>query len=195
MSLENKMNGLILSGGKSTRMGTDKGQLRYRGMPHRDYLYNLVNDFCERTFLSVRQTQKETLDPEKNFILDNNEYRGPFNGILSAHQRYQDAAWMVFACDLPFLNTETVKLLAECRNTEKKATVFATKESGLPEPLCAIWEPKGLIEAKEWLKTSGTSCPRKFLMNTEIELVFPKDDEVLFNANSQADYEKAMNRM
>lgn len=176
-------------------MGTDKGQLKYHGVPHRDYLYDLVSDYCERTFLSIRKNQKDTIGVNRDFIVDKDCFKGPFNGILSASEAYPAVAWMVFACDLPFLDAPAIELLYKKRNPDKVATVFATNKSGLPEPLCAIWEPKGLKAAKEWLNTSGTSCPRKFLINSEIELVFPEDDSVLFNANFESDYKEALNRL
>jgi molybdopterin-guanine dinucleotide biosynthesis protein A len=193
--LQNNIYGLVLSGGKSTRMGTDKGKLKYHGIPHRNYLYDLLSIKCERTFLSIRKSQQQEIDKEIDIIIDNDQYRGPFNGILSAHNSFPEVSWFVIACDLPFLDKETIQLLIKKRNPNKMATVYATNKSKLPEPLCAIWEPEGLIKAKEWLVNAQSSCPRKFLMNSDIELVFPENDDVLFNANSKTDYQQALTKL
>ncbi|NNE77041.1 MAG: NTP transferase domain-containing protein, partial [Pricia sp.] len=49
-----KIYGLVLAGGKSSRMGKDKGLIPYHGMPQREYLYHLLGRVCDKTFLSIR---------------------------------------------------------------------------------------------------------------------------------------------
>ena len=184
-----KLYGLVLAGGKSTRMGSDKGLLEYHSVPHQEHLYKLLDKVCDKVYLSMRKEQEGDLADGFDVIADQNEYRGPFNGILSAHKAHPDVAWLVLACDLPLMDLPSLKQLVENRDSKKLATSFATKESGLPEPLVTIWEPTGLIEAISHLKTTDSSCPRKFLINSEIALVFPEQDEILYNANSLEDYE------
>jgi len=70
-----KIYGLVLSGGKSTRMGEDKGLISYHGIPQRDHLYQLLNQDCDTTYLSIREDQKEEIAAEINTIVDKNEYR------------------------------------------------------------------------------------------------------------------------
>jgi len=126
--------------------------------------------------------------------VDLDHYRGPFNGILTAHALYPEAAWLVLACDLPLIDRESLLGLLEQRDPGSWATSFATRKSGLPEPMATLWEPRGLKGAVEYLATAKSSCPRKFLLNAPIKLVHPKSDRVLFNANSPEDfvYIKAM---
>lgn len=190
-----KLYGLILAGGKSTRMGTDKGLLEYHGKPQRAYLYGLLKTLCDASFLSIRPEQKDEIALNLNAIVDQNDYQGPFNGILSAHHEHPNAAWLVLACDLPLLDGPTIKKLIARRDSSKMATVYATKESKLPEPLIAIWEPEGLKRAKIHLESSKSTCPRKYLMNSVIELVFPENDQVLYNANSIQEYEFAKTKL
>ncbi|MDT0607562.1 NTP transferase domain-containing protein [Croceitalea rosinachiae] len=191
-----KLYGLILSGGKSTRMGNDKGLITYYdGIPQREYMYQLAEQVCDKTFLSIRSEQEDQLQNKFDAILDEDEYRGPLNGILSAHKAYPKIAWLVLACDLPLLNQKSLRNLVVQRDTNKAATAYATKESGLPEPLAAIWEPFGLQKAIAYMQTAGSSCPRKFLINSDVKLIFPKTDEVLFNANSLSEYEFAKSKV
>ena len=187
--------GLVLSGGKSTRMGNDKGLIDYHGIPQREYLYQLLNTLCDKTFLSIRGDQKKELESSFNCIVDNDEYRGPLNGILSAHKEYPKVAWLVIACDLPLLDKKTVEELILKRDATKIATAYATKESNLPEPLISIWEPRGLKNVISYMKAAKSSCPRKFLINSDVKLIFPKQDDVLYNANSIAEYEYAKNKI
>ncbi len=186
-----KLNGLVLAGGKSTRMGSDKSQIQYHGIPHQEYLYKLLESACDEVFLSVRPEQLESIPPGFKAVADNDQYKGPFNGILSAHADNPNVAWLVLACDLPLIDVQSITQLIKERDPNKNATYFSTKESGLPEPLFTIWEPQALEQAKKYLETAESSCPRKFLINSDIKLVFPSRDEVLYNANSLSEYEYA----
>jgi molybdopterin-guanine dinucleotide biosynthesis protein A len=195
MTSNAKLYGLVLSGGKSTRMGADKGLIQYHGVPQREYLYDLLSQVCEATFLSIREEQKMDLPGEMKTIVDLNEYRGPYNGLLSAHKMYPDTAWLVLACDLPLMGLDALKELIEARDFEKMATAFAVKENPLPEPLCAIWEPHAFHESLSYLESGVGTCPRKFLINHDTKLLFPKNESVLLNANSESDYREALEKL
>lgn len=189
---EDKIYGLVLSGGKSTRMGTDKGAIAYHGIPQREYLYGLLQKVCDKTFLSIRPEQETELPSEMNLILDENEYKGPYNGLLSAYRQHPNVAWLVLACDLPLMDLAAIEQLLALRNPDKIATAFATRENPLPEPLCAIWESEGLQGSIDYLNAGNGTCPRKFLINSDVELVFPDNEQVLLNANSKEEYEEAL---
>ncbi|MEO0570396.1 MAG: NTP transferase domain-containing protein [Bacteroidota bacterium] len=184
-----KLYGLILSGGKSTRMGSDKGLIPYHGKPQRDYLFELASKFCDSVFYSAREDQLDSFADNAPVIVDRNQYGGPFNGILSAHSEYPNVAWLILACDLPLLDHNGLSELVHNRNATKYATAFSSKDSGLPEPLIAIWEPKALKASKNYLETAKSSCLRKFLIRSDIRLVEPSSEEQLYNANSKEEYQ------
>ncbi len=175
-------------------MGKDKDLISYHGMPQSIYLYGLLSELCQNTFLSIRADQKQEYK-DLDVIVDQNIYRGPFNGLLSAHHMESEAAWLVIACDLPFIDEETLRLLISERDRSKKATALATHKTGLPEPLAAIWEPLGLNQVPDYLEESQSSCPRKYLLSTEIKLVYPQKDEVLLNANFEEEYLEAIKKL
>lgn len=190
-----KLYGLVLSGGKSTRMGTDKGLIKYHGVPQREYLYDLLSQVCEKTFISLREEQKAELPAAMKTIVDLNEFRGPYNGLLSANKKYPDAAWLVLACDLPLMDLDALKELISRRDSTKQATAFALKENPLPEPLCAIWEPHALRQSITYLESGYGTCPRKYLINHDTKLVFPTYESVLLNANSEEEYKEALEKL
>ena len=190
-----KLYGLVLSGGKSTRMGKDKGVIQYHNLPQREHVYNLLSQVCDKTFLSIRKEQTSEISKDIASIIDKDEYKGPFNGLISAHKAYPKVAWLVLACDLPLLDLKAINQLISARDCKKYATAFATRKSGLPEPLAAIWEPHGLYNSIGYLEDATSSCPRKFLINSDIKLVFPKDDFVLMNANSEEDYREVLSKL
>ncbi|MGI9550766.1 MAG: NTP transferase domain-containing protein [Aurantibacter sp.] len=190
-----KLYGLVLSGGKSTRMGTDKGLITYHQLPQREHLYHLLDQVCEKTFISLREDQEADLPPRMETIVDLNEFRGPYNGLLSAHKKYPDVAWLVLACDLPLMNIRALEELIAARKPEKMATAFALRENPLPEPLCAIWEPHAFATSVDYLESGNGTCPRKFLINSDAHLVFPKNENVLLNANSEEEYKEALAKL
>lgn len=195
MILTDNLYGLVLAGGKSSRMQQDKGELQYHAaISQRTFLYDLLNKFCAKTFISCRQNQLQNLEKGQEFIVDEDLYGGPLNGLLSAHHQFADKAWLILAVDLPLITTETIQKLLKERDSSKMATAYATAASKLPEPLIAIWEPASLVKAEEYAK-ADKFCPRKFLISADIKLVFPANDEELFNANFYADYLEAKNRM
>ncbi|MDO6491660.1 MAG: NTP transferase domain-containing protein [Cellulophaga sp.] len=187
--------GLVLAGGKSTRMGTDKGAITYHNIPQRDYVYNLLDQVCDATFYSIREDQ-QTEFTNDNVIVDKNDFKGPYNGLLSAYKHNKNVAWLVVACDLPLLNIAALEQLKQERDNTKLATAFATTESKLPEPLCAIWEPNALKTSVDYLNEGNGSCPRKFLINNaNVKLVYPEQDQVLLNANSKGEYKVALQKI
>ncbi|TLP80602.1 NTP transferase domain-containing protein [Maribacter sp. ACAM166] len=190
-----KLYGLVLSGGKSTRMGEDKGLITYHKLPQREHLYHLLKGVCNRTFISVRSDQEKGISQEFETMIDKDEYRGPYNGLLSAHAEHPEVAWLVLACDLPLVDKDALQQLIDGRNLNKIASAFADVENPLPEPLCAIWEPESLKQSVTYLNSGNGSCPRKFLINADVNLVFPKNKEVLLNANSRVEYEQALQKL
>lgn len=192
MTSTDKIYGLVLSGGKSTRMGQDKGLIAYHGVPQRNYIYQLLDEVCDETFISIRKDQEAEIPEEFQKLIDQDIFRGPYNGILSAHQKYPNVAWLVLACDLPLIDVAALKELITKRDAGKIATAFALKENPLPEPLCAIWEAEGLKASVAYMEEQKGSCPRKFLINNDVHLVFPSDENVLLNANSETEYKEAL---
>ncbi len=183
------LHGLILMGGQSSRMGTDKSSLEYHGKPQAEFMYELVKGILPNTFISVREDQSVSFTDQT--IKDAFPTKGPINGILSAMAAHPNKAWLVLAVDLPFVTEETIYQLIAARNTSKMATAFATRENGLPEPLVAIWEPHSMEALKEHLLVNEKGCPRKFLIQNDIELVHPQDDLELYNANNPEEFEQA----
>lgn len=178
--------GLVLAGGKSTRMGTDKGTLQFYGKNQRDVAVTLLEKNHLKTFLSVREEQQITL---KNKITDTFLGLGPFGAICSAFQENPNVAWLVLATDVPFVNDDVIKQLLLHRNPSKIATTLKGKNAEFPEPLITIWEPKSYPLLLNYL-SQGYSCPRKVLINAEVEVV-EIDDNFIRNINTPADFKAA----
>jgi molybdenum cofactor guanylyltransferase len=185
--------GLVLAGGQSRRMNQDKATLTYHGESQIVVASKILKKYCDKVFLSTRRDQAD-LPEFKNFlqIWDENDLSGigPLGGILSAMRQYPKAAWLVLACDLPFIKEETLDHLLANRNPEKTATVYKSAHDGLPEPLCAIYEPSA-AERFEGFHKNQIHCPRKILQQSDVEYLTLTDKRALDNINTPEDYQEA----
>ncbi|WP_295769534.1 NTP transferase domain-containing protein [uncultured Mucilaginibacter sp.] len=164
------LNGLVLAGGKSERMQMDKGSISYFGQSQRLYVHKLLTSFCVNTFISYATDGDVQASEQLPVITDTFAGLGPIGGILSAFRSRPDAAWLTVACDMPYLTAETLNYLVQHRNTSKLATCFIDANNEFPEPLVTIWEPKAYAVILQFL-AQGYSCPRKVLINSEVELL------------------------
>ncbi len=179
---------LVLAGGKSSRMGHDKGKINYHGNEQRIHMYNLLGELVEEVFLSIRDEQEEEISDFAS-ISDKFLGLGPFGAIASAFQEDPDAAWLVVPCDLPLLGEEELEKLIMHRNPFKNGTAYLNNETGFPEPLISIWEPKMYKQMLHFL-TQGFSCPRKVLINSDVELIQVEDQTFMTNVNTPEELEK-----
>ena len=183
------LNGLILAGGKSERMGFDKGTVNWFGKEQRYFLADLLKPLSKEVFISCRDDQRTGIAKEYPVLADTFTGLGPFGAILSAFREQPDSAWLVIACDLPLLDEETIEYLVANRDPSKTATAYQSPDSGFPEPLIAIWEPKSYPQLLSFL-SMGYSCPRKVLINSDVKLLQAKNPETLSNVNTPEDLEK-----
>ncbi|MFD1258614.1 NTP transferase domain-containing protein [Mucilaginibacter terrae] len=186
-----QLNGLVLAGGQSQRMQTDKGSLEYFGKSQRLHVHQLLRGYCKDVYISYANAQAVNQDEQLPVVLDTFTGLGPFGGILSAFQTNPNTAWFTLACDLPYLSAETLAFLVEHRNPSKLATCFMDNENRFPEPLITVWEPKAYPVMLQFL-SQGYSCPRKVLINSDVELLQAPVVKDLQNVNYPEEQQAAM---
>ncbi|MBT6957918.1 MAG: NTP transferase domain-containing protein [Opitutae bacterium] len=193
------LHALLLAGGHSRRMGKEKSKLLYQGQTQFSRIVVILRELGIPSHLSIRAGQTlpaEAMAAEINPIHDRDSFKdiGPLGGILSALASHPGHAFLVIACDLPFLEIKTLEQLIQDRKPEKLATAFRSHHDRLPEPLCAIWEPHGakLLQRK---LDAGIRCPRKILIQSEIQLLELTNKEALDNINTPEEYRDALARM
>ena len=183
-----ELNGLVLIGGKSTRMNRDKANLTYHEKSQKEHVSELLKTYCKEVFLSCNAEQEAGFDNEQFIIKDKLIGMGPMGGLISAFMEKPDVAWLSVACDLPFLSQKTLDYLISNRNPSKLATSFLDSDSKFPEPLVTIWEPRAYPVLFRYL-SQGYSCPRKVLINSDVALLHAPDKEEFKNVNDPATYE------
>lgn len=203
-----RLYGLVLVGGHSTRMGSDKAQLIVGNGNLKLYEQAEQNlkTVCERVFLSIRSNQQQ-LYAGYELIIDSQDYTdiGPAHGLLSAYDAYPESTWLVFACDFPLATAEAFKQLAE--NYKEPATCFIHKKDNHPDPFFAIWSPKALEQLKQNVLTKGKNGPCSALMqsiglggknkdavdvNQIPHYIRPKNDKWLVNTNTKEEWDAAL---
>ena len=179
---------LVLAGGRSRRMGMDKAALAVGAEDQLARTVALARECVPNVYVSVRADQRdEALRARYPQVVDRYSELGPLAGIMSALEFHRDAAWLIVACDLPALDVTSLSYLVGRVNAGTIATAFAAEDSGLPEPLCAVWMPAALGACHEAVAV-GTRCPRKILIQHRATLLELPTTGALANANTPDDF-------
>jgi len=184
--------GLVLAGGHSKRMQRDKAALEYAGKPQLARAMELIAPLVERAFVSVRPDQQQ--DAQRavyDTVVDLTPDLGPLAGIQAALRAQPARAWLVLACDLPFLSAQTLRHLLAHRAAARQATAYRSRFDGLPEPLCAIYEPSARAALERWIE-QGNRCPRVWLSSADVELLELPEPRALDNINTAQEYATAI---
>jgi molybdopterin-guanine dinucleotide biosynthesis protein A len=148
--------GLVMCGGNSNRMGTDKSMLRYYNKPQRYHVYNMLLPFCEKVFISCSKKQSSGIDAGYEFIEDATLYNniGPMAALLSAFTLYPQKNLLLIGCDYPFLKTVELEIFSML--CDDAPASFYNKEVVIYESMLA-WYPytcfdelKRMFEAKQF---------------------------------------------
>jgi len=191
MTKEIPLYGLVLAGGKSSRMKTDKSKLVYHDKTQEEYCFELLSEYCDKVFISY--AEKKTDSNNFPVIFDSVFNIGATGGILSALKAYPNTPFLVLACDMPYVDKKTIETLILGRNPLKFATCYINNENNLPEPLCAIYEPQIQERLIDFISKS-CYCPRKILINSDIEGLKPNNDFEMLNVNYPEEYENIIKK-
>ncbi len=138
------MKALILAGGESSRMKTDKSKIIYREKEIRYELYEILKPLVEDIYISCNLEQSSTINQSYKYIIDNPNFSncGPMTGLISAFDTYKDCSWLVIACDYPLLSLENITYLISQRKKDLYATIYFNNKAQVIEPLIGIFEQK-----------------------------------------------------
>jgi len=190
------MLGIVLCGGQSLRMGTDKGLLNHQDKLWAQLAADKLAAMQMDVAFSVNPAQQETYAHyfgETHLVADQTslEVRGPLLGVLSAHLLNPKQDLFVLACDLLLMESRLLqKILAAYRAPDAfEAYIFTRNDE--QEPLCGIYTARGLKSILHLLQTNQLKKhSMKFVLSNlqvcEIA-VEDKDDRFFVNFNSHAE--------
>lgn len=142
-----KIQGLILCGGKSTRMGTDKTKALLKGKPLLSYSVELFKSLNMDFHLSINSSQTELYQTHQ-CVIDQHEEKGPLGGITSSLKALNKSL-LVVPVDMPKLNAELIKELMSNSDQSKLVECFQVDER--IEPFPSIWKVESLVQLEGFL--------------------------------------------
>ncbi len=183
------LTGIVLCGGESKRMNSDKALLQYSEEPQWKKLEKMLKPFCEKVVISVNENQWNNWakNEEEFFVKDKEKYEnnGPFSGLMSVLEDFSDEGFFVVGIDYPYLETKNLVQLFNERDENYDAVCF--EKEGFTEPLISIIEAKALVKLKKYFE-SGENSLSRFLKNIHTKKVISKETDFLKNINTEEDF-------
>jgi len=138
---------VILCGGESTRMGSDKGLLPIRNTIWAKHMHEKLAMFRIPVVYSINNTQVlsyvEEISPEL-LVVDNAEVEGPLRGLLSVHQQYPDRDLLLLACDMLDLDAITIDNILQEYIRDNQYDFYVYQDTDYAQPFCGIYTRTGL---------------------------------------------------
>jgi molybdopterin-guanine dinucleotide biosynthesis protein A len=175
------MIGLVLCGGKSSRMGSDKGLLTIENISWVELALSKLKALHIRTAISLRADQVANYHGLVNdalIIQDNAElsYHGPLIGLMSAHQVFPNEDLLLLACDMPEMELTTLISLVQHQQTNPTYQAYCFLNQGNMEPLAAIYTSAGLsVIHEKYLANNLPKHSMKYVLSAINTLSTPLD--------------------
>lgn len=188
------INGVILAGGLSKRMGTDKGLLKISGITMVEHLYNKLSPLCNNILVVTNRPEEYSEVTSRlsvHVLSDEIRQKGPFSGIHAA-LGITDAKYnIVLACDMPNTNPELFINASQEAMKQEYDLIIARTECGRYQPLHAIYHKKCRNTIEQLLLQNQFKASELVKhVNTKV-LSFDENTETMFsNMNTLEDYER-----
>lgn len=196
-----EVEGFILAGGASSRMGRDKAHLRLGGQTLVERASAALSAIARNiAVVSAKETAKEL---GFTVVADLHLKRGALGGLHAALHAARARWAAVLSCDLPFVTGELFVRLAElvAEAEEDFDAVVPFQPDGRPQPLCALYRPAACLAAIEAMLAEDELRPRRLLERVRArrvelgEVSDLKSSEAFFlNVNTPEDYARACAR-
>ena len=191
--MERKITGIILAGGKSSRMGAEKGLIPFKGKPMINYAIEALSPFCNQILISANSTSYNFLGFE--VIEDEIANSGPMGGIYSCMKHSKNELNFVLSCDMPLIAQQIASQIIDS---------IANFEVTIPwhggeyfEPLCAVYHKNILPEFERFIKSGNFRIP-DLIKNVSTKKIatgieYGLDPKAFFSVNSKADMNELLN--
>ncbi|RLI20458.1 hypothetical protein DRO54_06270 [Candidatus Bathyarchaeota archaeon] len=147
---------IILAGGKSARLGMEKGLVKLAGKPLIIHVLNRIENVSDEIIVVVSsEAQKEAfgeiLEDKARLVVDKYEVKSPLVGALTGFEVASGEKSLLLPCDTPFISRDVASFLLEV--CKRKAAAIPRWPDGKIEPLQAAYDTKmGFESAKEALE-------------------------------------------
>ncbi|RPI17713.1 MAG: molybdenum cofactor guanylyltransferase [Ignavibacteriae bacterium] len=197
----NNITGIILAGGKSLRMGTNKALLPFRDTTIIEYIAGIMKSLFKNVIIITNSPEEYEFIDLKKFE-DIISQKGPLSGIHSGLTYSNTDKNFIISCDIPLITPELISYIIEYP-TKKPITVV--KADGFVQQLCGVYDKSCLTNANELLlkldenSTGKSKCKVLALIeNIGAEIINSEaipcyKDGMFLNINRIEDYKKAFN--
>lgn len=141
--------GIILAGGKSSRMGTDKGLLKFQGKHLVEYSITALKPFVSEIMIVSNNSAYDNFDYKR--VKDYLENQGPVAGIYSGLVETKTENNIVLSCDIPFVTSEVIQKLI--KNMDVDSEIIQIENQGKTMPLIAVYKKSVANKFKKILQT------------------------------------------
>jgi molybdopterin-guanine dinucleotide biosynthesis protein A len=177
---------IILAGGKSSRIGSDKAKLTINGQ-------TMLEHICKQLFGTFSQVLISTAEIEKysfsgfEVVLDKTPGQGPLMGIASALEASSNEINFVVACDIPYMEMSCVRrMLAEARGADIVVPITGNKKL---EPLFAVYRKSALDAINQTLREGKRKISEVF-EKCDVKYIDLGEADWLININTLAEFEE-----
>jgi molybdopterin-guanine dinucleotide biosynthesis protein A len=174
---------VIMAGGKSSRMQTDKALLPFDGYGSlAEYQYKRFQDDFFEIYISAKNNK---FDFHPKIVQDAYQTSSPLVALVSIFKSLDLEEVVVLSVDSPFVTREILKkLLSEAR--DDSLAIVAESTNGL-EPLCAIYR-RGILVTAEAMLDSNQHRLQMLLESVKTQKVLFKDSKSFMNLNYPLEY-------
>ncbi len=185
-----KITGIILSGGKSSRMGTEKGLIVHKGKKLIEYSIEALQSICDQLVISSNQDCYSFLNLP--IVTDEIKNCGPIGGIYSCMKSEEADFYAVISCDVPNV---PVNLFVDLLSNIKEADfICPVDEIDRRQPLISVFKSSCLPTIEKELLSGNYKMMK--LLDLLHGKTFPITDDLpyynsklLSNANSPQDFD------
>ena len=176
---------LVLIGGSSSRMGSDKFLMEINGKPQYLHLYHMISNLGIPTFISCTSDQTNKIHENIPLLIDKFKSIGPIGGLATAIKHDPGSDWLVVACDLINLQPTTIQEVIS-QNKGKGIVTFQKVESAFPETTITIY-CTDVFEIVQKAISQGKNSLQGILKSSNVHKIIPRNPSHLKNANTKAD--------
>lgn len=150
--------GLILAGGKSSRMGTDKGFVMYNNKPFTQHIIDALQPLANEVIIVSDTTDYDIFNVKR--VEDTIKNAGPLAGLYSGLYHSKTEINIVLSCDVPLVNQQLLKQLLNANN--ENVDVIQCKVGDKTMPLIALYKKRIMNDCMKTLE-SGEGRLRVFV--------------------------------
>jgi len=183
---------LVVCGGRSNRMGSDKSMLQYYDKPQRYHVYDMLLSSCEKVFISCNAEQANSITEGYEFIEDDPLYSdtGPMAALLTAGTKCPTKSLLLIGCDYPFLTAGELELFStHCKNAP---VAFYNETGDVYEPMLA-WYPYSCFEELKRMFEAKQFSLQHFLKATQAIKYLPTDSNCIKSIDTAEAFSNAYN--